>query len=135
MELTPRQFAELVQQLKGSSRFGGPGDQRRAPRVEQQSRVTIAPIADGRPQADELVLVKNVSSRGLGFVRARKLKTGSQFIVRLPGQSGGAGGELLCTVARCETVQKGLYSIGAEFVSVAAIGAASADRIADSKVA
>jgi hypothetical protein len=132
MELTPRQFAELVQQLKGSSRFGGPGDQRRADRVEQQSRITIAPLIDGQPQPDELVLVKNVSSRGLGFVRARKIKPGAQFLVRLPRKGGGTE-DLLCTVVRCETVTKGTYLLGAEFA--VADAAAPAAHVADSKVA
>jgi hypothetical protein len=135
MEITPRQFAQLVHQLKGSSRFGGAGDQRRAARVEQQSRITIVPLADGRPQADELVLVKNVSARGLGFVRAQKMKAGSEFLLRLPRQ-GGQAEELRCTVVRCEAVQKGVYLIGAEFVSAAAAASTGvAERVSDSKVA
>jgi len=134
MELTPRQFAELVHQLKGSSRFGGHGDQRRAARVEQQSRVTIAPLVDGRPRPDEPVLVKNVSSRGLGFVWSRKVKAGSQFLVRLPRQ-GGDTEDLLCTVVRCETVKKGTYLLGAEFVAADAALPAPAAHVPDSKVA
>jgi hypothetical protein len=134
MELTPRQFAELVHQLKGSSRFGGPGDQRRAARVEQQSRVTITPVVDGRPQPDEPVLVKNVSARGLGFVRGQKMKPGSEFLLRLPRQ-GGQPEELRCTVVRCETVQKGVHSIGAEFITSAATSADPATPPRDSMVA
>jgi len=134
MELTPGQFAQLVHQLKGSSRFGGPGDQRRAARVEQQSRVTIAPLAGGRPQPEESVLVKNVSSRGLGFVRDQKMKPGTRFLVRLPRQDGGVE-DLPCAVVRCETVKKGTYLLGAEFVAVDAALPAPAAHVPDSKVA
>jgi hypothetical protein len=134
MELTPRQFAELVHQLKGSSRFGGPGEQRRAARVEQQSRIAIAPLVDGRPQGDELVLVKNVSARGLGFVRGQKMKAGSEFLLRLPRQ-GGQAEDLRCAVVRCETVQKGVYLVGAEFVSAEAGNGVVAERVSDMKVA
>src|SRR4051812_20475284 len=97
MELTPRQFAEMVNHLKGPSRFGGTADQRRAPRVERQARITIVPIVEDQPRTPVGVDVKNVSSRGLGFVHNRKLKAGSQFLVNL-GPEGGEPVEMLCTV-------------------------------------
>ena len=116
MELSARQFAQLVNHLKGPTRFGGPADQRRAARVEQQSRLTIVPLVDGHARPEEVVRVKNLSAGGLGFVRDRAMRRGSKFLVTL-SRSGQAPVELPCTVARCEKVEKGFYFVGAEFTS------------------
>jgi hypothetical protein len=135
MELTARQFAEMVNHLKGPSRFGGTSDQRRAPRVERHARIAIVPVADGQPRTPVSVDVKNVSSRGMGFVHNRKLKAGSQFLVKLPRQ-GGEPVEMLCTVVHCDPAGKGAYAVGAEFTclspSAGAADQATSDRIRDS---
>jgi hypothetical protein len=137
MELTARQFAEMVNHLKGPSRFGGTAEQRRAPRVERQARITIVPIADRQPRTPVTVDVKNVSSRGLGFVHKGRLKTGSQFLVNL-GPQGGEPVEMLCTVVHCDAAGKGFYAVGAEFTCLAspatagAVDPAASDRIRNS---
>jgi hypothetical protein len=125
MELTARQFAEMVNHLKGPSRFGGSSDQRRAPRVERQAQIAIVPIVEGQPRTPVSVDVKNVSSRGLGFVYDRKLKAGSQFLVNL-GPQGGEAVEMLCTVVHCDAAGKGVYAVGAEFTCLAPTAAAGA---------
>ena len=130
MELTARQFADMVNHLKGPSRFGG--EQRRAPRVERQSRIAIVPVADGQPRTPVDVDVKNMSSRGLGFVHTRKLKPGSQFLVNLSPQ-GSAPVEMLCTVVHCDPAGKGVYAIGAEFTCLAPTAGATANDPATSE--
>jgi hypothetical protein len=132
MELTARQFAEMVNHLKGPSRFGGTSDQRRAPRTERQARIAIVPIADGQPRTPVNVDVKNVSSRGLGFVHDRKLKAGSQFLVNLAPQGSDAV-EMLCTVVHCDAARKGVYAVGAEFTCLAPTAAAGAGDAASSE--
>jgi len=135
MELTARQFADMVNQLKGPSRFGG--DQRRAPRVERQARIEIVPVVEGRPRVPVGVDVKNISSRGLGFVHHRKLKPGSQFLVNLSPQ-GSEPVEMLCTVVHCDPAGGGVFAVGAEFTCLAPIASAAvndptaSDRIRDS---
>ena len=137
MELTARQFADMVNQLKGPSRFGG--DQRRAPRVERQARIEIVPVVEGRPRVPVGVDVKNISSRGLGFVHHRKLKPGSQFLVNLSPQ-GSEPVEMLCTVVHCDPAGGGVFAVGAEFTCLAPTASAGAavndptasDRIRDS---
>jgi hypothetical protein len=114
MELTAQQFAEMVNHLKGPSRFGGPQDQRRAPRVERQARLTITPVDGVQPPTPVDVEIKNISSRGLGFVHTRKLKLHSQFLVKLPRQ-GGDPVEILCTVVHCNPAGQKCYAVGAEF--------------------
>lgn len=134
MELTARQFAEMVNHLKGPSRFGGTADQRRAPRVERQSRIAIVPIADGAPRTPVSVDVKNVSSRGLGFVHNRRLKAGSQFLINL-GPRGGEAVEMLCTVVHCDAAGKGVYAIGAEFTCLApTAGTGASDPTASERI-
>jgi hypothetical protein len=124
MELTARQFADMVNHLKGPSRFGG--EQRRAPRVERQARIAIVPVVEGQPRTPVDVDVKNISSRGLGFVHTRKLKPGSQFLVNLSPQ-GAEPVEMLCTVVHCDPAGKGVYAIGAEFTCLAPTARAAAN--------
>ena len=125
MELTPRQFAEMVAHLKGPSRYGGSQEQRRAPRVDRQARLTITPVAGARPRTPIAVEVKNLSARGLGFVHGRQLPPGSQFLVHLP-QQGGEPAEVLCTVAHCTAAGDGVFSVGAEFTRLATAAPAAA---------
>jgi PilZ domain len=120
MELSARQFAEIVNHLKGPQRFGGRApDQRRAPRVARQTRITIFPVGPAESRNGVGVQVKNLSSRGLGFVRDQKMRPGDQFVVRLPREDAAASSvEMLCTVIHCESVAKNTFSIGAEFTCV-----------------
>lgn len=117
MELSAEEFSRLVSHLDGGAATAGEEDHRRATRVSRQVQITIVEIAKGVPQAPTTVRVKNLSSRGLGFVRDRAMATGSQFLVHITRELL-TPIELLCTVVHCRQLSNEIYSVGAEFTCV-----------------
>jgi hypothetical protein len=138
MELTAEQFAEIVGHLNGVAGPDSSKDKRRATRIERRTRMTITPIAgaDGTSDSGDgagatpgapaaiVVMVKNLSSRGLALVADREMVAGSQFMFRLArkDETNGVPVDLLCTVVHCEEVADEVYSIGAEFTCIVGDG-------------
>jgi hypothetical protein len=119
MLLSARQFAEIVEHLGGPPLSQGRAEQRRAVRVDRRAQITIIPVNENGPQTPVTVEMKNISSRGVGLVvRERRMKTGSQFLVRL-AREGGQPVEFLCTVVHCRAADDGTFSVGAEFTCLA----------------
>ena len=127
MELSAEQFAEIVEHLNGTPPSAGTIEQRRAARVDRETTLTIVPVAGGSAGVEAVVMVKNLSSRGLGFLRDQRMKSGSQFVVRLARESGPPV-ELLCTVVHVKQAGAGMWSHGAEFTCLA--GAAEVAPVA-----
>jgi hypothetical protein len=123
MKFSAEQFAQIVQALEATPRPDNQHEQRRAPRIARDLKLTITPIVDGLPQTSYTAQVENLSSRGLGILDASKLRSGSQFTISLPHENGGVV-PILCTVVHCRAAGKSLYRIGAEFTCIVS------DRIA-----
>jgi hypothetical protein len=141
MELTAEQFAEIVGHLNGLASPDSSKDKRRATRIERRTRITITPVATAngataangaagnggteRPAAAGIVvMVKNLSSRGMALVTDREMVTGSQFMFRLARKDevNGVPVDLLCTVVHCDEVADEVFSIGAEFTCIVGDG-------------
>src|SRR5215212_9567007 len=126
MELTAEQFAEIVGHLSGLAGPDSTRDKRRATRIERRTRVTISPVAGGAGTATAsvetpmVVMVKNISYRGMALVADREMKPGSQFMLRLAREDANKGApvDLLCTVVHCDEVSDGVFSTGAEFTCI-----------------
>jgi hypothetical protein len=135
MELSAEEFARIVNLLGGMPPSDGAVGHRRATRVGRQVQLPIVPIVDGRARTAVTGRVKNLSSRGIGFIRDRRMKAGSQFLIRLPREELGPV-ELLCTVVHGAQQSVEIWSIGAEFTCVAPMSRADdapeADRIRQS---
>jgi len=58
--------------------------------------------------------VKNISSRGLAFVRDEPMKDSAQFLVYFSRQMKDPV-QILCTVVHCESISDDMYAVGAEF--------------------
>src|SRR5688500_5097017 len=108
MELTAEQFAEIVGHLNGIASPDSSKDKRRATRIERRTRIAISPVgaggaapaeAAGAPVKPVVVMVKNLSSRGMAMVADREMKVASQFMLKLAREDArsGAAVELLCT--------------------------------------
>jgi hypothetical protein len=148
MELTAEQFAEIVGHLNGIASPDSSKDKRRATRIERRTRIAISPIgsggaapaeAAGAPVKPVVVMVKNLSSRGMAMVADREMKVASQFMLKLAREDArsGAAVELLCTVVHCEEVSDGVFSVGAEFTCIVGqaienVAGGDAKRIQDS---
>lgn len=106
----------LLELAIGQQCASSPKDKRRAPRIQRDGKMTIVPCVRGALLKPRVLNLKDISACGLGLVDAQPMEVGSQFIVRLPQQSGGSL-TLLYTVRRCDPTAD-LYTIGAELTSV-----------------
>jgi PilZ domain len=133
MELTAEQFAEIVGHLNGIASPESAKDKRRATRIERRTRITIAPVAGGGcgdPATPLVVMVKNLSSRGMALIADREIPPGAQYMLRLAHEDGQrAPVELLCTSVHCKEVSDGVFSVGAEFTCI--VGQAVEQQNAD----
>jgi hypothetical protein len=122
MELTAEQFAEIVGHLNGIASPDSAKDKRRATRIERRTRITISPVpGSGCAQTPSpmVVMVKNLSSRGLALTADREVPPGAQFMFRLAREDGRqAPVEILCTSVHCREVTDGVFSVGAEFTCI-----------------
>jgi PilZ domain-containing protein len=121
MELTSEQFAEIVESVQRSANRDKGRDKRRAPRIEQNSKVVITPVT-GTPAAPQhkqslSVTVRNVSSRGMAILLNQWLNKGDQFVMKMSSKAGG-GVSMLCTVAHCRRINGNLFFVGAEFACI-----------------
>jgi hypothetical protein len=140
MNLSTEHFSQILKTLTESPAPQPTVPQkRRAPRVEHRSSVVITHCNPNAEPAQSLrvaqslggshggaatlqghsmtVTVRNVSSRGIGILHPRALKTGDQFTLKM-SREGGQAVSILCSVARCERIHDTLFAIGAEFTCV-----------------
>jgi hypothetical protein len=128
MELSAEEFSRIVHSLGMATSADGPEGQRRAARVSRQAQLSIATIKNGRPETATTVRVKDLSSRGIGFIHDRRLKESSQFVMRMTREELPPI-EILCTVVHCAQVSNEIWSVGAEFTCVAPVAATPDDAI------
>jgi hypothetical protein len=128
MELSAEEFSRIVHSLGISGTADGQTGNRRAARVTRQAQLSIVPIRNGRPGTALTVRVKDLSSRGVGFVHDKRMKAASQFLLRMTREELPPI-EILCTVVHCAQVSNEIWSIGAEFTCVAPDAATPSDAI------
>jgi len=126
MELSAEEFSRIVHSLGMSAAADGPEGHRRAARVSRQAQLSIVPIKNGRPGTGMTVRVKDLSSRGIGFVHDKRMKQASQFLLRMTREELPPI-EILCTVVHCAQLSNEIWSIGAEFTCVAPVAATPDD--------
>ena len=100
-------------------------DRRKAVRVPHRASFDIRPLLNDGVGSTITVILQDLSVTGMGVLHTAALKVGQQF--QVPLQRGITEAmSLVCTVARCEQLDEGLYSVGFEFnSSPAAIDAGS----------
>src|SRR3989442_12588299 len=97
---------------------GHPADRRRAVRIPQCAPFCLRPLlADGIGPPITVVL-QDLSATGMGVIHSEPLRPGDHY--QVPLERPGAALALVCTVARCERLDDGLFTIGFEFNSSAA---------------
>jgi hypothetical protein len=118
MNLSAKQFAEVVGVLKADSTASVAGhDKRRARRVAIDNRATIIPYVDGVAGEGVGVEIRDFSPRGIRFLHSERLARGEQFVLEVPQQTGEPVC-ILCTVVHCRVTPEGPFSTGAEFTCV-----------------
>jgi hypothetical protein len=124
MHLSARQFAKISARLNDGAGGGVASveDKRRSARVSTADRASIVPYVCGAAGSPTGIEVRDFSPRGIRFLHSARLAAGSQFVLRLPQQTGDPV-QILCTVAHCRVTAQGPVSIGAEFTCVIRKGA------------
>jgi hypothetical protein len=113
MKLSAEQFAELISSF--SSKQQVLTNNRRAPRMALQARLTIFPLVGHDLQEAVVVTTCDFSARGISFLNAKAMRVGEQFITELPRRNGGRV-NLLCEVVRSEPTSGPYWRIGANFL-------------------
>lgn len=117
LALTAERYDQIVRSLKSDG--GRHYDEKRGrPRVGVRGRVQIAQVrVDGRRLAPFDVWVRDLSARGIGIMHSRPLHPGTRFDAIFHRQDAPAM-VLTYVVAQANTVDDGLYTIGAHLVAV-----------------
>jgi hypothetical protein len=126
MKLSAEQFAELASSF-GATESGQKHEQRRAARMELHARVKITALEAAGARKEIDVAICDFSPRGIAFLRDCAMAGGQQFLLQLPGKSGGSVC-LLCEVRHCVAVNESLFRIGAEFTCTVQPPPANADE-------
>lgn len=128
MQLSAKQFSEIVERLDTGASGLPAGDNRRAPRVELKYRATIIPYVGGVAGKGVGVEVRDFSARGIRFLHSARFARGEQFVLELL-QQGADPVSILCTIVHSKPTDEGPFSTGAEFTCVLRRGKpAAADR-------
>jgi len=91
-------------------------DRRQHRRLPFGSRGTIAPLRGSEEGPASVVMLRDISVAGIGFLNAEPLKVGETFVIRFTGQNGRIV-KFQCTAQRCDPGGTGAtqFVIGATF--------------------
>jgi hypothetical protein len=91
-------------------------ERRRHRRLPFGSRGTIAPLRDGAEGPPCVILLRDISLGGVGFLNAEAMKPGDLFILRFSGKQGPTI-KVKCAAQRCDSGGTGgsQFAIGATF--------------------
>jgi hypothetical protein len=116
-KLTPKQFGMIFESLQATSDSRG-SEKRQATRMEVQTKLALASLANGSVGRCYSGLSRDVSASGLGVFQHTAAAGGDKFLACFPC---GKEGELVltCAVTFCRPMADGLFGIGAQFEGVA----------------
>jgi hypothetical protein len=118
MRLTSQQFSEILNGLRrGEPSSPSGAEKRKFTRLRIQVMVEIIGISAGLPRKYS-ALTRDISFGGVGLLQTIEPSPGAQIVICLPaGRTGFI--PLLCAVTNSHCVAQGLFSVGAEFITVA----------------
>jgi PilZ domain len=116
LKLNPQQFAGILAGLQAAAETGG-SEKRGFPRFDVQTRLTLAPMADGMVGRCYTALSRDVSANGLGFFQHTGYQPKESFLALFPG--GKENFLIKCTATFCRPLAEGLFCVGAQFEAIA----------------
>jgi hypothetical protein len=108
----------LVRILGGTNvKFRGGGTQRMAGRAGMSLAASVLAISKNSTKVPRAVTITDISSMGVGMVRAEPMMPRSEFILFLPCEAGTSVG-IRCAVQWCRKDFEGRFKIGADFLEI-----------------
>jgi hypothetical protein len=115
-KLTPQQYGAILSQLQAAAAAGG-SEQRKALRMNVQAPVRLASMADKKVASAFIAITRDISWTGIGLCQHTQFKQSDEFLVGFP--CGKHPIIVNCSVMFCRAMADGIYSVGAQFESVA----------------
>jgi hypothetical protein len=113
VQIPAETFAAIQGRLCGQPQEHSP-ERRKAARIVLSRLIFIVPLEDGKPGQAFQVVIRDISTTGIGLLCGQAMARGSAFVVRLPVESDYLW--IYCRVVRCEPADSNLFIVGAEFV-------------------
>jgi hypothetical protein len=111
MKLSAELWESLIRSIRCDPRRGC-HENRKKPRVYIRARITLTPLAQGRPAGESFeVWTRDISASGISFRSRQFLERHQQLLVGLP-RVRATPALLLATVCQCRQLTDGLYSVG-----------------------
>ena len=116
MHISPELFAQIVSALEcvETSLPHGGWDNRARPRLNVQGTAMIVPLIDRLGRRPARVVMRDISTVGVGILFDKPMRMNEQFALRLP-LTDTAPLWVVCNVTRFRPVSQETYSIGATF--------------------
>jgi hypothetical protein len=116
-QIKSQQLAEVLAVLLEPKLPGAGAEKRRATRIAVEAPVSIWPVVNGSPGTATTVLTRDISYSGVGLLLVRAVKSGDQFILKLPRAKADPM-LVLCEVTFVKILAESLYGVGAQFVTI-----------------
>src|SRR4051812_25526481 len=84
MKLPLREFADVVQAMKGPGESGAGSEKRKAARMTGSAKLTAFLIEGGKVGRSYSILTRDISISGVGVLQSITLQPGQEVILALP---------------------------------------------------
>jgi hypothetical protein len=128
MKLALRDFAEIVEVMRGPAVASGGAEHRRAARMTINYKIVAIVEEAGKTMQTYTALTRDISLTGLGLLQTIKLNPPQEVILALPRNSRPLF--VVATAMHCRPLADGLLAVGLEFARL--LDEKSAARIIES---
>ena len=113
MELPPSLFSDVIEYAHRYANASGP-EKRNVKRLEMSLPTRISRVVQGVVEPPVLVVLRDISPSGIGFIHSEAMKAGDQIIAWLP-RPDAEPAKVHCVVTRWHPLGEELFVIGAMF--------------------
>lgn len=117
MKLALRDFADVIQALKGPAENLSASEKRRAARMTVNAKVNVHLLDNNKLAKSFSALTRDISLTGVGLLQAVALSSTQNVVLALPRKNGPLF--VICTVMHCRPLADGVLAVGLDFAEMA----------------
>ena len=117
MKLALRDFADVIDALKGPGENTSASEKRRAARMTVNAKVNVHLLDNNKVAKTFSALTRDISLTGVGLLQSVALSSNQNVILALPRSKGPLF--VICIVMHCRPLADGLLAVGLEFAEMA----------------